>query len=159
MAQSGEEYPREIVTIEKATENAEEVKVVTVVKNESEENAAKAAIGYMDAFNEADAQKTGTFINYPHARAGANGRLVVSETAGSQMPEDFFEEFRKRDGWNHSCWDSREVIQSIENKVHLKVMFSRYRTDGSKIGTFPSIWIMTRQDGHWGIKMRSSFAQ
>ncbi len=51
-----------------------------------------------------------------------------------------------------------EVIKSIENKVHLQVAFSRYRVDGSKIGTFPSIWVMTKQDNHWGIKMRSSFA-
>ncbi len=159
MAQSGESYPKDMVTIEKATADSKEERVVTVVRNESEENAVKAAIGYMDAFNEADTLKTGTFINYPHARVGAGGRLVVSETAGTQMPDDFFIEFRKRYGWNHSCWDSREVIQSIETKVHLKVQFSRYRADGSKIGTFPSIWIMTKQDGHWGIKMRSSFAQ
>jgi len=159
MSPKAETYPRNVVTIEKTTNDSPEVEVVTVVNNESEENAVKAAIGYMDAFNKADVRKTSTFINYPHARVGAQGRLVVGESASTMMPEEFFDTFRKNYGWNHSCWDSREVIQSIENKVHLKVMFSRYRADGSKIGTFPSIWIMTNQDNHWGIKMRSSFAQ
>ena len=158
MTQPDKSYPREIVTTEKATEDAEGKQVVTVVNNEYEEKAVEAAMAYMDAFNEGDVVKTGTCINYPHARVGANGKLRVSENAGAAMPPDFFEEFRKRDEWNHSCWDSREVIQSIETKVHLMVKFSRYRTDGTRIGTFPSIWVMTKQDNHWGIKMRSSFA-
>jgi len=158
MTQPDESYPKEIVTIEKATEDSKEEQVITVVRNEHEEKAVAAAIAYMNAFNEGDAKKCSTCINFPHARVGANINLVVSENADTMMSPDFFEGFRERYGWNHSCWDSREVIQSIENKVHIKVQFSRYRVDGSKIGAFPSIWIMTEQDNHWGIKMRSSFA-
>ena len=151
-------YPKEIATTEKITEDSEAKQVVTVVNNEYEEKAVEAAIAYMDAFNEGDVEKMSACINYPHARVGVSGELVVSENAASQIPPSFFGDFRTRYGWNHSCWDSREVIQSIENKVHLMVTFSRYRIDGSKIGTFPSIWVMTKQDNHWGIKMRSSFA-
>jgi len=158
MTQPSKSYPEEMATIERATKDSEEKQVVTVVNNEYEEKAVEAAMAYMDAFNEGDAEKVSTCINFPHARVGANGRLIVSEKAGTEMPPNFFEEFRKRYEWNHSCWDSREVIQSVENKVHLMVTFSRYRVDGSKIGTFPSIWVMTKQDNHWGIKMRSSFA-
>jgi len=153
-----EPYPKEIITVEKVTEDSDEYRVVTVVNNEYEEKAVLAATAYMDAFNEGNVEKMSACINYPHARVGANGQLVVSENAESQTPPNFFEQFRKGYGWNHSCWDAREVIQSIENKVHLMVTFSRYRADGSRIGTFPSIWVMTRQDNHWGIKIRSSFA-
>jgi hypothetical protein len=158
MTQPKNQYPKQVMTIEKITKTSEGYQVITVVNNEPEEKAVKAAIAYMDAFNEANVTKTNSFINFPHARVGANGVLVVSEKADSLSPPNFFTDFRQRYGWNHSCWDSRMVIQSIENKVHLMVTFSRYRVDGSKIGTFPSIWIMTRQDNHWGIKMRSSFA-
>jgi hypothetical protein len=42
--------------------------------------------------------------------------------------------------------------------VHLKVKFSRFRGDGSLIGAFETIYIVTRQEGHWGIQARSSFA-
>jgi hypothetical protein len=42
--------------------------------------------------------------------------------------------------------------------VHLKVAFSRWRADGSLIGRFETIYIVTLQDGHWGIQARSSFA-
>lgn len=158
MTQPNKVYPKEVITIEKTTGDSVEKQVVTIVNNEYEEKAVEAAIAFMDAFNAADPEAARKCLNYPHARVGAGGTLVVNETSSDQMSGDFFETFRQLTGWNHSCWDSREVIQSSETKAHLKVTFSRYRTDGSLIGTYPSIWVMTEQDGHWGIKMRSSFA-
>jgi hypothetical protein len=156
--QSHGDYPKDIITVERTTEQSDSTRVVTVVDNQSEEKAVLAAMSFMDAFNAADAKTARECLNYPHARVGAGGVLVINETADDQMPGDFFNIFRERTGWSHSCWDLREVIQSSESKVHLKVTFSRYRADGSLIGTYPSIWVMTDQNGHWGIKMRSSFA-
>jgi len=156
---SGQTYPMEIVTIEKITVDSAETRIVTLVNNEYEEKAVRTAIAFQDAFNESDTTATGALLNYPHARVGAEGKLVVNEDANHHMPPNFFKWFRENTGWNHSCWDIREVIQSKEDKVHIKVQFSRYRADGSKIGSYPSLWVITRQDGHWGIKMRSSFAR
>ena len=156
--QPDRDYPKEIKTIEKPTERSDGKQIITVVANQTEEKAVLAAMTFMDAFNAADPKAARRCLDYPHARVGAEGTLVVNETADDQMPGDFFNTFRERTGWNHSCWDLREVIQSSETKVHLKVTFSRYRADGSLIGAYPSIWVMTEQDGHWGIKMRSSFA-
>ena len=116
MPQSNE-YPKEIVTTEKATEASEEKQVVTVVGNEYEEKAVEAAIAYMNAFNEKDVYKCNASINFPHVRVGVGGNLVVSKNAEALMPTDFFAEFRKRTQWNHTCWDFREVIQSIA-RVH-----------------------------------------
>ena len=42
--------------------------------------------------------------------------------------------------------------------MHINTRFVRYRADDSVIGKFDSLYIVTKQDGHWGIKMRSSFA-
>jgi len=154
----GEVYPKAIATIEKITPEAAGVRVITIVNSEAEEAAVNTAIAYQDAFNEADAKKTDSFLNFPHARVGANLQLVVAEKPGDTLQPDFFERFRTVYGWNHSCWDSRTVLQSNDKKVHLMVTFSRYRRDGTKIGTFPSMWVITKQDGHWGIKMRSSYA-
>lgn len=157
MTQARNQYPRQVVTTERITDTSEEYQVITTVNNESEEKAVKAAIDYMNAFNEADIVKTDSFIHYPHGLISANGTLTLSEKAGTYKPSNFFADFRQQYGWNHSCWDSRIVIQSNDNKVHLAVTYSRYRADGSKIGTFPSIWIMTRQDNQWGFKLRSNF--
>ena len=49
----------------------------------------------MDAFNEANVTKTNSLINFPHARVGANGVLVVSEKADSLSPPNFFTDFRQ----------------------------------------------------------------
>jgi hypothetical protein len=43
-------------------------------------------------------------------------------------------------------------------KVHLDVQFSRYRADGSLLGRYRSIWLITRIDRRWAAQLRSSFA-
>ena len=152
------QYPKEIITEEKITEDFIELKKVsTVVNNEFEENAVETAISFMNSFNNKDNKGCSNACNFPHARVGNNGKLVIIEEPPIQN-ESFYDWFINVYGWNHSCWDYRQVIQSDQNKVHLQIQFSRYRADGSRIGVFPSLWIITNQEGHWGIKMRSSFA-
>lgn len=65
---------------------------------------------------------------------------------------------RAGDGWHHSKWDERTPIHVGRDKVHLKVKFSRWRADNSLLSVFETIYIVTLQDGHWGIQARSSFA-
>ena len=36
------------------------------------------------------------------------------------------------------------MIQGDENKVHLDVQFTRYREDGSVLGTYKSLWIVSK---------------
>ena len=62
------------------------------------------------------------------------------------------------DGWAESRWDERTAIHAEKDKVHLAVQFSRWRKDGSLIGRYKSIYIVTDQNGHWGVQARSSFA-
>jgi len=155
---SQNDYPKEIITTEKVTQDSiESTKVITTIKNKSEEKALNAAISFMNSFNNQDNEGYSNACNFPHARIGKGGKLLITEESPIQ-DENFFPWFTRDYGWNHSCWDYRQVIQSDLNKVHLQIQFSRYRADGSKIGVFPSVWIITDQEGHWGIKMRSSFA-
>jgi hypothetical protein len=43
-------------------------------------------------------------------------------------------------------------------EVHVDTLFTRYRTDGSVIGSFESLYVVTKEQGRWGIKLRSSMA-
>lgn len=61
-------------------------------------------------------------------------------------------------GWCCSRLDNRRAIQSCADKVYFAVQFARYRADGSVIGRFPSMWVVTLCEGRWGIAARSSFA-
>jgi hypothetical protein len=38
------------------------------------------------------------------------------------------------------------------------VQFTRYRADNSAIGSYRSLYVVTRHEGKWAIAIRSSFA-
>src|SRR6185503_11742235 len=96
-------------------------------------------------------QKT---FNFPSVRLASNTLTIIDESY--HKPEMF--ERGALTEWDRSAWDRREVIHAGPDKVHIDTRFTRYRKDGSVIAGFDSIYVITRQDGHWGVKIRSSFA-
>ena len=117
--------------------------------------ALKAMDAYIDGLNRHDEPAVNAACNFPHVRL-AGGKVVVWPKHGDYKLGDFVA--RAGDGWHHSTWDERTPIHVGRDKVHLKVTFRRWRADGSRLGTFETIYIVTLQDGHWGIQARSSFA-
>jgi hypothetical protein len=85
----------------------------------------------------------------------ASGTLVILQ-AGDHKPGMFDKGALAE--WDHSAWERRGVIHAGADKVHVDTRFTRYRKDGSVIGGFDSIYVITREDGHWGVKARSSYA-
>jgi hypothetical protein len=69
-----------------------------------------------------------------------------------------FDFLTEREGWDHSTLDMVEVIHESDVKVHFKIEFSCYMTDGTKYATPQSLWIVTKKDDHWGVLVRSSYA-
>lgn len=61
-------------------------------------------------------------------------------------------------GWHRTDYDDFRFIHTSEDKVHLDVAFARYRKDGSQIGRWRSLYILTKENQRWGIKFRSSWA-
>ncbi len=109
---------------------------------------------FMAAFNDRDVQAFEATFNFPSVRIASN-RLAVIEP-GYHKPEMFARGPLAE--WDHSAWERREVIHAGPDKVHFDTRFTRYRRDGSVIGGFDSIYVVTCEDGHWGIKARSSYA-
>ena len=116
------------------------------------------AVGvFIEAFNQQDHSALAGSLNYPHVRL-ANNRYVTVESA-----EQFARMSQKAnphllaEGWHHTETRSIEVIHSGEDKEHLALTVNRCREDGSVYNSFNTFWIATKQDGHWGIKFRSSF--
>ena len=62
------------------------------------------------------------------------------------------------DGWHHSAWGRRKIIHAAADKAHVDTLFVRYRADGSVIGSFESMYVLTKEQGRWGVKLRSSYA-
>jgi hypothetical protein len=109
---------------------------------------------FMTAFNAQDIPAWEETFNFPSARLASQGLVIINK--GDIKPERFTTGALAE--WDHSAWDRREVIHAGPDKVHIDTCFTRYRKDGSIIGGFDSIYVVTRQEGHWGIKIRSSFA-
>lgn len=109
---------------------------------------------FMKAFNARDLPAFEATFNFPHVRF-ASGQVTVINP-GFHKPEMF--ERGALAEWDHSAWERRDVIHAGADKVHIDTRFTRYRKDGSVIAGFDSIYIVTRQDGRWGIQGRSSFA-
>ncbi|HEY2662155.1 MAG TPA: hypothetical protein VGI79_20715 [Caulobacteraceae bacterium] len=109
---------------------------------------------FMIAFNARDVTAFEAAFNFPSIRLASNTLVVIER--GDHQP-GMFERGALAD-WDHSAWDRREVIHAGPDKVHIDTRFTRYRADGSVIGGFDSVYVVTCDDGHWGVKIRSSFA-
>lgn len=116
--------------------------------------AQKVLDDFMAAFNARDVAAFDATFNFPSVRL-ASGRLMLIER-GYHTPSMFTSGALTH--WDHSAWERREVIHAGADKVHIDTRFTRYRKDGSVIGGFDSIYVVTCENGHWGVKIRSSFA-
>lgn len=116
--------------------------------------ALKLLDEFMAAFNARDVEAFEATFNFPSIRL-ASGKLVTLNKG--DMTADRFTTGALTE-WDHSAWERREIIHAGADKVHVDTRFTRYRKDGSVIGGFDSVYVITKENGHWGVKIRSSFA-
>lgn len=123
---------------------------------EAERNAREVMDDFMRTFNSRDVHAWAATLNYPHVRFASNQVRVYNTAADFERENAGYP--KRLAPWDHSKWESMKVIQSGPDKVHFAVEFIRYDAAGKEIGRFPSLYIVTLKDGHWGIQARSSFA-
>ena len=123
------------------------------------ESTTQACIACLDRFmaalNAYDGDAMDDQMHFPHVRF-AGGTLVVYPKAGNN-PMDLFERLRREDDWHHSIWNKRDVMQHSPTKVHMAVTYTRFRSDGSVIGHYDSLYVLAFKEGRWGVQLRSSF--
>ena len=111
---------------------------------------------WMEAFNRLDIIAWEQTFHFPHYRL-ASGNMRILNEPGEQDVERIRKNLTAR-GWHHSRWDRRNIVHASESKVHVDTQFTRYRADGTVIAAYESLYVLTYESGHWGIKLRSSFA-
>lgn len=109
---------------------------------------------HIRALNARDEKALIATLHFPHFRL-TGGRVKIWEKPDSYL-KDFYA--RAGEGWHHSAWDFKKVIAAGTDKVHFDVQFTRYRADNTALGTFRSLWIVSKVDGRWAAQVRSSFA-
>lgn len=121
----------------------------------NEVTAAKAVLErHMEALNNRDPGALAASLHFPHYRF-TGGKMKIWERPESYLA-DFFA--RAGEGWHRSAWDFMTPVAAGPDKVHLDVQFTRYRADGSSMGAFRSLWVVTLVNGKWGAQLRSSYA-
>lgn len=117
----------------------------------------KVLDAYMKTFNAKDLKAWEDTYHFPHYRL-ASGKMSLLDKPGLRDSLKVFGALQKA-GWHHSQWDHRNIVQASDTKVHIDTQFSRYGLDGTKIGVYESLYIVTKENGRWGVKMRSSYAE
>jgi hypothetical protein len=122
--------------------------------------AARAAVhAFLEAFNRTDVPAMTAAMNFPHVRL-AGGTFTTSND-----PAHFLEQRRMLkavlagEGWDHTVLESIEVVHAGRQKVHMSLLFTRRRADGTVYNRFHTLWIATELDGHWGVQFRSSYLE
>lgn len=111
---------------------------------------------FLATFNARDAQAWSRTLHFPHLRLTA-GQIQQWETADAYIADNDLEAFRQT-GWSHTVWDWIEPVQAAADKVHFALQFTRYDLQGNKESTHQALYVLTQQDGRWGVQLRSSYA-
>lgn len=128
-----------------------------VERRKSSEAAVRAVEEYMAAFNQRDEDAWAATLHYPHVRV-ASGAVREWHSATEYTETFDFTTFAARFGWDHSAWQAMEVVQVSTAGVNVALTFSRYDAKGQRLSTFHTLYLVTAQNGAWGIRARSSFA-
>lgn len=120
------------------------------------EQIGHAAVdSFIETWNSRDAEAWAGSLNFPHVRPAPYGQILVAQDAEEYISRVDFSKVVET-GWDHSEWDYKQVLHTSPSKIHVVGQWSRYNADGDKILTNPVVYIVTRQDGQWGIQSRFS---
>lgn len=125
-------------------------------QTEVEAQARGALQVFIDAWNMGDNVELRKAMNFPFVSLFGS-RMITAEVA-----EDFstdFEGMRQRNDWVRSAFDfdTFEVLASSAEKVHCAIDFRRYNSHGEAYTYGRVMYVVNRQDGHWGLRLRTAF--
>ena len=127
------------------------------MSKKAEAAAIAVAKAFNDTFNAQDHKAQAATMNYPDIRLAGGGFATIGNA------EHFMELAKEikgrldKEAWHHTVNPAIEVLQSGDDKVHLLLQQERCHADGEVYNRFDTLWIVTLQDGHWGVQFRSSY--
>lgn len=118
----------------------------------SAEEALACLAAFTERFNARDAAGMDAHLHFPHAML-IGERLVVWKVPG-QLPAGYFDDLAAQ-GWRRSTYHKTRVVMAEAHKVHVLVDYSRDDENGRPLSRHQNLWIVTFEDGRWGVKLRS----
>lgn len=112
---------------------------------------------FIAAFNAQDHERLAASLNYPHVRL-ANGSFYTADNAEGFAQRSAGNKQRLIDeGWHHTTVSDMNAVHLGPDKVHVALRMDRCAENGDVYNRFDTLWIVTLQEGHWGIQFRSSY--
>lgn len=127
------------------------------VADASRKGAVEAVEAYLDAVNRRDAQAFAATMHYPHYRVTRAGQVQAWEEARDVASTMSFDRLAST-GWVRTAAHNVNPVQVSANAVNVALELLRYNAEGERIARFPTLYLVTREDGRWAFKGRSSFA-
>lgn len=127
------------------------------IDSKSKKEVLAVLDNFLKGFNDRNAKAHYATYHFPHYRL-ASGKMTVIESFATIDTTNFLDRLIQA-GWDHTNWDHRNIVQASPEKVHVDTRFTRYRRDGTVLGVYESLYVVTMENGRWGIKFRSSFAE
>jgi hypothetical protein len=122
-------------------------------ESEIEEEARKPIDDFFAALNARDIERGRRTLHYPHVQIAGNDVAIL------ESPTDLEIDFQvlANDGWTYSTLDSCTMRHFCEEKVHFELQLSMHQANDERYATYQALWIVTCQNGVWGISCRSIF--
>jgi hypothetical protein len=114
--------------------------------------ALQALDRYLEGWNSRDPRTWAASLHFPHVRPGP-GAFELSQTPEQYAAGVNFNQTLAT-GWHHSEWTSRRVLQTGFDKVHVAGSWTRYTEDGRELTGSVITYIITNQNGKWGVLSR-----
>jgi limonene-1,2-epoxide hydrolase len=131
---------------------------MTFDRAQAEREVLSVLDAFLAAFNRQDARAEARTYHFPHFRL-ANDQMSAWDGPSADTDAWMNSTYRmlRESGWDHSSWTRRRIVHISDSKAHVDIEFTRHRKDGAVMATIESLYIVTKEGGHWGIKLRSSF--
>lgn len=115
--------------------------------------AIKCVETFAERFNARDLIGMDALLHFPHVIL--SGETLAFWDRPGQLPVSFFDDLSASTGWDRSTYKPTRVLLVSPRKVHLLVEYSRDDQAGTPITHHQNVWIVTYDQGRWGIKQRS----
>ena len=117
------------------------------------QEAIRCVEAFTAQFNARNLKGMDALLHFPHIIL--SGEQLIVWTEPGNLPTSFFDDLHLDTGWVETRYQRKDVVLVSPRKVHLLVKYTRNRADGSTVSTHSNLWIVTFDDGRWGIKQRS----
>ncbi len=108
---------------------------------------------FMEGFNSRDSERWVESLNFPHTRTAPGVTSSIIHNSQDYITGFDYQRIIAT-GWEFSSWDYKQIVHISNSKIHAAGQWSRFNNSGETILTTPITYVVTCDEGKWGIQSR-----